>query len=379
MQPRTAIDVLVGFSRLVSEGDVPPEAVLERLADVAVGRVGVAALVVVEVDGRGRSKVALARNLTPELGGVEDLGEDLERAVTDAAGVGPDAITTLPLISGGGLFGAVVLVWGDQTPTALDLQLAEGLVDLTAVALDRAERTRSLHETLDELRASREALARKETLEALGQMAAIVAHEVKNPLASVSGALQVLSGRFDSASAEGGIIERLLERVKDLGQMLDELLLFARPRAPVPTRLSLLDLCARSVEALRADPRFPDLDLRVDVAPKDATLLADGAQLRGVLLNLLLNAAQATEGRGCVKVVGRLEGGRVRIEIHDTGPGVPPEARDRIFEPFFTTKTRGSGLGLAVARQVMEAHDGSLGHRPADEGEGSIFVLELPS
>jgi signal transduction histidine kinase len=302
-----------------------------------------------------------------------------ERVTLGTAGGGAFShALTLPLVSAGGLFGAAVLLWNGGGVDPVEVQLVEGLVDLAAVALDRAHRTRRLQETLDELRESREILARREKLEALGEMAAVVAHEVKNPLASISGALQVLGQRMPSDSTEGRIVEMVVLRLRDLSAMVDELLLFARPRSPALVRLPVARLLEGVAGLFSANPKWAGIALRVVVEPPDAEIVADGDQLQGVLLNLLLNAAQACDGQGDVWLTATTTGDRVWIRVRDRGPGVPEPMRERIFDPFVTTKTRGSGLGLAVARQVVEGHSGSIRLESPPDG-GALFVIELPN
>ncbi len=379
LRPSEAIDLLVQFSRRVSEGDVSAEGVLDLLAEslTRLDRVGGAVLVATGPEGLPKVVAARGVTLAGPLG-VDSVDEDLERAVLGAAnGVFSHALT-LPLVSAGGLFGAAVLLWNGGGVDDVEVQMVEGLVDLAAVALDRAHRTRALQETLDELRESREILARREKLEALGEMAAVVAHEVKNPLASISGALQVLGQRMSSESTEGRIVDMVIQRLRDLGAMVDELLLFARPRSPSLVRVPLVRLFDGVSGLFTANPRWADIDLRVTIEPPDAEIVADADQLQGVLLNLLLNAAQALDGRGEVHLKASVIDGRARLVVRDRGPGVPPELRGRIFEPFVTTKTRGSGLGLAVGRQIVEGHGGTIVLESPDDG-GARFVIELPS
>lgn len=378
MQPSQAIDQLVAFSRHVSEGDIAAERVLDRLAEALLGLGGVGGVVLVETGPSGSPRVAASRGIEvePPLS-VDSVDEDLERAVLERSNGAFRHALTLPLVSAGGLFGAAVLLWNGEGVDPVEVRLVEGLVDLAAVALDRAHRTRALRETLDELERSRESLARREKLEALGEMAAVVAHEVKNPLASISGALQVLGQRMASDSTEGRIVDMVVQRLRDLSSMVDELLLFARPRSPALSRVSVARLIEGVSGLFLANPKWQGIDLKVSIEPSDAELVCDAGQVQGVLLNLLLNAAHACEGLGRIELGARACQGLVRIEVRDRGPGVPIELRPRIFDPFFTTKTRGSGLGLAVARQVVEAHRGTIRLESPPDG-GARFVLELP-
>lgn len=377
MGPLTAIDVLVGFSRLVSEGDLPAPEVLDRLADAIEERGAFRALVIASTGPDGLPSLVTSRGIVLDELDIDSMGEELEQFVVSACRCPESEAITLPIVSGGGLFGAVVLLSDDEVDER-EVKLVEGLTEMAALALDRALSARDLEASLTELHQSRIALAQKEKLEALGKMAAVVAHEVKNPLASVSGALQILSQRMDGGTSESRVVDMLIQRVGDLSAMLDELLGFARPRTPKLARVPVRALLDHAVETMRTDPRFARMDFRALVDPPEVTALADPSLIRGVLLNLLLNAAQAMDGAGSVEVAARLDGSWVVIRVIDHGPGVPPDRRDSIFEPFVTTKTRGSGLGLAVARQVVEAHEGSLSLESPPSG-GATFVVRLPT
>ncbi|MEQ1571272.1 MAG: ATP-binding protein, partial [Myxococcota bacterium] len=265
--------------------------------------------------------------------------------------------------------------WG-QDPPAVALTLASGLAEVAAIGLDRAFRTVELHRTIAELDRRRTEWARTETLRQLGQMSAVVAHEVKNPLASMSAVMQVLRTRFADGSQEKDILSKLLERVAELSRMVDELLAFARPRTPNWTTVAVAPLLAEVASTLRQDEAYRAVEVRIEA--EASTVRADRGMLQRLLLNLVLNAAQATDGRGTVTLAARPARDGLEISVSDDGPGVPPELVDKVFEPFVTTRTRGSGLGLAIARQVAESHGGQLSYRPAVRG-GACFAVTLPS
>lgn len=377
MQPRDAIDVLVTYSRGVSSRDVEPEHILGQLGEVLVREELADAVFIAALPPDGGDPVLLQYGAQVDVAqpDLDELGLELEQAirreVQDLVGA-----TTLPVVSGGGLFGTVVAVWMEELPGATLLKLVHGLVDVSAVSLDRAYQTRSLQRTVTELEQSREALAHKQKLEALGHMAAVVAHEVKNPLASVSGALQVLSTRMPETTSDGRVVRMLLGRISALARMVDELLVFARPRSPDRIPMPLGRLVHGALDIISEDPRFTEIDVQLDVRDGDHRLLVDPSQLQPVLLNLLINASQAMDGAGSIRVAARHEVGVVKIVVQDSGPGIPADQRARIFEPFFTTKTRGSGLGLAICAQTIEAHGGSI--ELVDSDRGARFEITLP-
>jgi PAS domain S-box-containing protein len=226
----------------------------------------------------------------------------------------------------------------------------------------------------DRLRAE-ESLRKREALARLGQMAAVVAHEVKNPLSGIRGAIQVLGSRLPEEAEEQEVVQGILERLDALNRMSQELLLFARPRTPTLEPVLLEPLLHSTADLLTSDPALSGI--QVDVSGAEGAIQGDAEQLKNVFLNLFLNAAQAMADGGTIRV--RLEDGegRCHIAVEDSGPGIPADEQERIFEPFFTTKHRGTGLGLAIAKQALEAHGGSISVS-CPEGGGTRVLVSLP-
>jgi PAS domain S-box-containing protein len=220
------------------------------------------------------------------------------------------------------------------------------------------------------------ALREQAALAQLGKMAAVVAHEVRNPLAGMRGALQVVGGRLAAGSQERTIVAEIMGRIDALSDIVHDLLQFARPRDPVPIDVPLSGLVRETVALLLNDPQFAAVVVHVDVG--DVTIRADAEQLRLVLFNLLVNSAQAMQGRGEVRVYSQRSRSGVELRIADNGPGLTAEVRERLFEPFFTTKHKGTGLGLATARRILEAHHGSIELESRPEG-GTVAIATLPA
>lgn len=222
-----------------------------------------------------------------------------------------------------------------------------------------------------------EARLREQTaLARLGEMATVVAHEVKNPLAGIGGALQVVRRRLPAGTAEHAVIGDILDRITALNATMEDLLEYARPRPPRRDVVHLAALIDAVVTRCRADPCLQGVTLRGST--QACSVLGDAAMLEGVVLNLLINAGQALGGRGAVEVDTVCDGGEVRVSVRDNGPGIPPALQDRVFEPFFTTRHRGTGLGLAIVRRVVEAHQGKVELRSI-QGEGTEVVVRLPA
>lgn len=223
-------------------------------------------------------------------------------------------------------------------------------------------------------KAAEESLRQQAALARMGQMAAVVAHEVRNPLAGIKGALQVLLSRRAPGDGEVPVMRDIVTRIDALSELIDDMMVFARPR---PLRLGAVELrqvLTEAVTFLRRDPAGQQLGVTVE--GPEFTLTADASLLKGAILNLMLNAAQAMGGEGTLALVLEDRSGQAAITIRDSGPGIPAELMEQIFEPFFTTKARGGGLGLAVARRTVELHGGTLTlDCPPDGGTRATLIL----
>jgi PAS domain S-box-containing protein len=222
---------------------------------------------------------------------------------------------------------------------------------------------------------SEERLREQAALARLGEMAAVVAHEVKNPLAAIKGALQVIGGRLPEANRDRAIIGDVVARVDSLNDIVHDLLVFARPREPHLTPVNLAEVIESNVALLRKDPVHGAVAMHLSGARPMVQL--DLEQMKTVFLNLLLNAAQAAGAGGRIDVTIATDDLAATIAVADNGPGIPDDVRARIFEPFFTTKHRGTGLGLPTARRVVERHRGTI-DVACPPGGGTVVTVTLP-
>jgi PAS domain S-box-containing protein len=217
-------------------------------------------------------------------------------------------------------------------------------------------------------------LVEQAALARLGELAAVVAHEVRNPLAGIRGALQVLQQRSAPQASDYTVIAEMIRRLDTLADRVSDLLLYARPRTPRLGEVRLRRLLETTANMLRRDPAMAAID--VEITGDDAAARGDAELLGEVFLNLLLNAAQALGGRGTIRVaLGQDE--QVQVTVSDDGPGIPSGIRDTIFEPFFTTKRSGTGLGLAIVRRLVELHGGTVAVGDAG-GRGTVMTVTLP-
>ena len=208
----------------------------------------------------------------------------------------------------------------------------------------------------------------------VGELAAVLAHEVKNPLAAVSGTLQVLSGKLASPE-DREIVGEALRRLDALSAMMTDLLLYARPPKPHVMLLDITALAENLVGFVRMDPAWSAVECRVEGSSPG--VMGDAEMLKLALQNLLLNALQAIGGRGSVSVRLSEEDTNVNIDVVDTGSGISPDVQSRLFTPFFTTKARGTGLGLATVRRIAKAHRGDVVVL-ATGSTGTTMRLSLP-
>jgi two-component system sensor kinase FixL len=218
-------------------------------------------------------------------------------------------------------------------------------------------------------------LREQEALAKLGEMAAVIAHEIKNPLAGIRGAIQVFGGRMVKEGANTQILNEIVARIDALDQMMKDLLLFARPPKPRAVPTDLVPLVRTTANLLGTDPALRDVEIEVEATAPPVS--ADPDMMRVVFQNLLINGAHAMQGKGRIRVAVQPADGTCQIAFIDAGPGIPPDLRDKIFSPFFTTKTRGSGLGLPTVKRLIEAHSGQVAVDCPPAG-GTTVVIRLP-
>lgn len=251
-----------------------------------------------------------------------------------------------------------------------------------AEATDRLQRT---HETLrtevrrltDELEAKNRELARRNRLADLGQMAAHIAHEVRNGLVPLKLYTGLLRRRVAADTESLAIVGKISTGLTGLEATVNDLLHFSAEREPAPEHVPLAPFLLEICDSLAPQLQAHDIEVTLD-APRGSAAWADREMLRRALLNLVLNAVDAMPrgGRLCLTTVRC--GEWVELEVADSGPGIPEAALAHLFEPFFTTKSQGTGLGLAIVDCIAEAHGGGITAANCPEG-GAAFTLRLPA
>jgi two-component system sensor kinase FixL len=230
-----------------------------------------------------------------------------------------------------------------------------------------------LHDLSDRV-ALEQRLAEQKSLAKLGEMAAVVAHEVKNPIAGIRGALQVITSRMPAEQRDRAILLDIITRLDALNRIVQDMLMFARPRALRQEQVPLGSLLRETATLIERDPGMLNLEIGVSGS---ADIVGDREMLQVVFQNILMNAAQAMEGRGRIDVTIAVANGRCRVAVTDRGPGMPVDVREKAFDAFFTTKHRGTGLGLPIAKRVVDAHGGAMQIDVPPEG-GTTISVDLP-
>jgi PAS domain S-box-containing protein len=237
----------------------------------------------------------------------------------------------------------------------------EGRRHFTGILHDLTQRVE-----LEQLLSEQKALAK------LGEMAAVVAHEVKNPIAGIRGALQVITSRMPAEQRDRAVLIDIIARLDALNRIVQDMLLFARPRALRQEPVAVEALVGQTATLIRQDPAMKALTI---LTSGDALITGDREMLQVAFQNILMNAAQAMDGRGSIDVAITTAGGTCRVDVVDRGPGMPPEVREKAFDAFFTTKHRGTGLGLPIAKRVAEAHGGTLQIEVSATGGTTVSVV----
>ncbi len=227
----------------------------------------------------------------------------------------------------------------------------------------------------DRQRRANESLARAERLKTLGEMAAAMAHEVKNPLAAIRSSAQILTERV--SGKEGQFAQIIVSEVDRLNRVVNEFLNYARP-APLKRESVLLSgLLDSCLELLAPVIKEAGVTVKRAYAQGERSVDADPNQLRQVFLNLILNAVQALHSGGEVTLELKQEVGSTRVSVRDTGPGIPPDKLRQVCEPFYSTKPGGTGLGLPIALRIVAEHGGRL-EISCQAGAGTTATVILP-
>lgn len=235
---------------------------------------------------------------------------------------------------------------------------------------------------LSRIKKMEEQVRQAEKMAAIGEMAAGIAHEFRNPLAAISGAAQVLQSEIDKNTSSGSLMNIIVRECDRLDGTIREFLQFSKPAAPEKKWFSLRGIVNESLDLLK---QSDSLDERITITlhiPENLDCWGDAKQIKQVVLNLLENAGHAMDRHGGVLTLKAFEvkveaEEKTVVEISDTGPGIAEKDLDQIFEPFYTTRENGTGLGLAIVKQLLDSHNGTISAANSREG-GALFTVTLP-
>jgi len=258
--------------------------------------------------------------------------------------------------------GAIITAYNDVTDRLKD-------------AYERLQHeVRRLREELEQKNAE---LRRRERLAALGEMAAGLAHEVRNPLGAIALQASLLERDVADRPSAAGLVQRIRSGVRTLDGLVGDVLSFAQEGRIERGRVVAAALIEGVVATMQPVWNQRGTRVSIDCGPAGLSAWGDESKLAQVLMNLLTNATQASGTVGRVELTARAAGEGVELAVSDDGPGIPPEHLERIFNPFFTTKSEGTGLGLSIAHRIVEAHGGRIAASNV-AGAGARFTAWLP-
>jgi two-component system, NtrC family, sensor kinase len=225
-------------------------------------------------------------------------------------------------------------------------------------------------------------MERADRLASVGEMAAGIAHEIKNPLTGIAAAMTVIKDDFNSGDPRIQIINEVLEQISRLDKTVNDLLFFGKPTVSEPTCTDINQALQKILIFASQHRGGKNIEKKLELESELPPVYVDPKHIQQVFLNLFLNAVQAMNDGGTLTVQSRLvcteAREMVQVNVTDTGQGIPPNILEKIFTPFFTTKAQGTGLGLAISHRLIEQHGGHLSV-VSEDGKGTTFTVELPA
>jgi len=284
----------------------------------------------------------------------------------------------IPLVVRDHPIGAVVIVdpRGPRRFSPTEVERAAAIANQLAVAVENARLYEDLRRSYEELGRAQQRLVQRERLAALGEISAVVAHEVRNPLGVIFNSLGSLRRLLRPAGDAKLLLDIVGEEAERLNRIVGDLLDFARPSTP-QLRPERLERLLEEAVAAALSPLPAGIELAWELDGSLPPVELDARLVRQAIVNVTVNAVQAMPRGGRVTVRARRDGESAVVEFEDSGEGVPDEVRERIFEPFFTTRATGTGLGLAVVRRIVDGHGGEI-TVTSPPGAGATFALRFP-
>lgn len=290
----------------------------------------------------------------------------------------------------------ILFQWGGQVTMEMEKYLeillyntVGGLTGLLAMReMQRAQELQKSAESLEEsylklqeqserMMQIEEQLRQAERLSTLGEMAAVLAHEIRNPLGSIRGTSEILKDDYPPGSRKHEFLEIQLKETERLNRVVEDFLKMARPQPADMAPCSVQEELETIVTLVAGEAKKRKVNLKLQQTEAPVILKADGEKLRQAFLNITLNALQATPPGGVVSISASVDETTCRIQFTDSGPGIDAASLTKIFEPFFTTKPDGTGLGLATTKKIIDNHGGQL-LVDTEPGQGTTMTVSLP-
>lgn len=267
----------------------------------------------------------------------------------------------------------------DDRQVGIGIDIGKYLEAERVLARDKSKLEKLIREKTKEMLKIQREINQENRLADIGKLAASVAHELRNPLATINISSFNLKNKTEGKDLHKHL-DRIVKKVEEANRIIDNLLNYSRLRPPSREKFNLHDRLEKAVREIRTRWSFSDKNLKLEIEPvKDLEINADPYQLGEVLSNILNNAFNATAGdHGEVVIEGRLEDGKAIIVIRDNGKGIEKKFLKKVFDPFFSTRARGTGLGLAICRQIINSHGGSI-DITSEEGVGTTVTLSIPA
>ncbi|MBZ5541302.1 MAG: HAMP domain-containing protein [Acidobacteriia bacterium] len=259
-----------------------------------------------------------------------------------------------------------------------EVKFAERNDDVGELGQHFNEMVRQLRESKAEIeRLHRQEMSRAEHLATIGELAAGLAHEIRNPLAGIAGVIEVIGKDLPPNSPSREVLADVHAEIRQIQGILNDLLIYARPRPPQFHSADLNATVEQAVLLARQQVRTRPIEVLFVPSPDLTAVVHDPVQMQQVVLNLLLNGIQAIREEGRVEVILEKRSGRALIRVSDTGRGISRDVLSKIFRPFFTTRKEGTGLGLPLARGIVESHEGRIEVR-SEPGRGTQIEIWIP-
>jgi signal transduction histidine kinase len=208
-------------------------------------------------------------------------------------------------------------------------------------------------------------------------MAANIAHEIKNPLTGALGALEIIMEDMPEGNSCIAIMQEIIVQLERINQAVNDLLSYAKPADPVFEKINLNEIIKRTLSLLESQIKAENIEVNLSLMKNIPILTADEKLIQQLFWNILLNAVQSMKNNGTLTIKTEKENSTVKIEIQDTGKGIPKDNYEKIFKPFFTNKHKGTGLGLAISKRIVDQHSGDISIE-SEVGKGTTFIITLP-